>query len=340
MLLLRTRKNAVGRPALHLVKKPRPPAATKRLNALPPTSQLATLAGWLAFAERVYAEAGLALGQVSDNAHDEALYLLLRTLDWPLESGPEVLERPLTPAQRIALREALHARAVRRTPAAYLTKEAWLGGLRFYVDERVIIPRSYFVELIPALIEWLPPGVEVKRAVDVCTGSGCLAILLAAEFTRADVDAIDLSPAALEVAAVNVRTHGAGRGPGRRVRLHRSDVFDALPVPARREEGYDIILSNPPYEPSAHVDRQDPEFAAEPRMAHDGGADGLVIVRKLLRQARERIAPHGIVAIEVGGLRKAINREFAALAPEWMATEDGSDCVFVVRAERLIAWGG
>lgn len=325
------KKSAAARPA----SSPRP-----ALAALPPTSQLATLGAWMDFAEDVYARAGLALGQITDNAHDEALYLFLRTLDWSLESGPEVLEKPLAPAQRIALREVLHARAVKRIPAAYLTKEAWLGGLRFHVDERVIIPRSYFVELIPALAELLPPGTEVKRAVDVCTGSACLAILLAAEFPRAQVDGIDLSPAALEVAALNVKAHSAAGGPGKRVKLHRSDVFDALPAPRRAEDGYDIILSNPPYEPSAHVDNQDPEFAAEPRMAHDGGADGLVIVRKLLRQARERIAPHGVVAVEVGGLRRAINREFAALKPEWLETEDGSNCVFVVRAARLREWAG
>ena len=304
-----------------------------RMGSLPPTSQLTTLAAWLEFAEEVYAKARLALGQITDNAHDEALYLFLRTLDWPLESGPEVLEKALTPAQRIALREVLHARAVKRTPAAYLTKEAWLGGLRFYVDERVIIPRSYFVELIPALAELLPPGLEVKRAVDVCTGSACLAILLAEEFPAAKVDGVDLSPEALAVAAINVKAHAAGK----RVKLHKSDVLDAVPAPAG---GYDLIISNPPYEPSAHVDKQDPEFAAEPRMAHDGGADGLVIVRKLLRHARERLAPHGVVAVEIGGLRKAINREFAALAPEWLETEDGSNCVFVVRAAKLRAWAG
>ncbi len=319
------------------------PAATPAgpgLSALPPTSQLATLEAWMKFAEEVYEKGRLALGQVTDNAHDEALYLFLRTLDWPLDSDESVLKKPLAPAQRIALREVLHARAVKRVPAAYLTKEAFLGGLRFHVDERVIIPRSYFVELIPHLAELLPEDAEVRRAVDVCTGSGCLAILLAEHYPEARVDGLDLSPAALEVAAINVKAHAADGGPGRRVKLHRSDVFDALPPPARAEDGYDLIISNPPYEPSAHVDKQDPEFAAEPRMAHDGGADGLVIVRKLLRQARERIAPHGVVAIEIGGLRKAVNREFAALEPMWLTTEDGSDCVFFVRAEKLRGWTG
>jgi ribosomal protein L3 glutamine methyltransferase len=317
-----------------------PGAAAPALSALPPTSQLATLGAWMQFAEEVYARGRLSLGQVSDNAHDEALYLFLRTLDWPLDSDETVLAKPLAPAQRIALREVLHARAVKRVPAAYLTKEAWLGGLRFHVDERVIIPRSYFVELIPHLAELLPEGVETRRAADVCTGSGCLAILLAEHYPGARVDGLDLSPAALEVAALNVKAHAAGGGPGSRVKLHKSDVLDAIAPPARAEDGYDLIISNPPYEPSAHVDKQDPEFAAEPRMAHDGGADGLVIVRKLLRQARERIAPHGIVAVEIGALRKLVNREFAALEPMWLATEDGSDCVFFVRAGKLRAWAG
>lgn len=316
------------------VKKKTPAGGAPRAFSLPPTSQLTTLGAWLEFAEDVYGQARLALGQITDNAHDEALYLFLRTLDWSLESGPEVLDTPLTPAQRIALREILHARAVKRTPAAYLTKEAWLGGLRFYVDERVIIPRSYFVELMPGLADLLPRDLQVKRAVDVCTGSGCLAILLAEAFPHAKVDGLDLSPEALAVATINAKAHASGK----RVKLHRSDVFDAIPPANGGEGGYDIIISNPPYEPSAHVDNQDPEFAAEPRMAHDGGADGLVIVRKLLRQARERIAPHGVVAVEVGGLRNAINREFAALSPEWLETEDGSNCVFVVRAAKLRAW--
>ncbi|MEN9842071.1 MAG: hypothetical protein RL376_1871 [Verrucomicrobiota bacterium] len=318
------RKTAAARPASH----------ARAFTALPPTSQLGTLAAWLEFAEEVYGQARLALGQISDNAHDEALYLFLRTLDWSLESGPEVLDQPLTPSQRIALRQVLHARAVKRTPAAYLTREAWLGGLKFYVDERVIIPRSYFVELIPRLADLLPEGTKVRRAVDVCTGSGCLAILLAEQFPGAKVDGVDLSAEALAVAAINVKALQAGK----RVTLHRSDVFDALPLPTKPAEAYDLIISNPPYEPSAHVDNQDPEFAAEPRLAHDGGPDGLVIVRKLLRQARERLAPHGVVAVEIGGLRKAVNREFAALAPAWLETEDGSNCVFVVRAEKLRAW--
>src|SRR5690606_26842820 len=205
--------------------------------------------------------------------------------------------------------------------------ETWLGGHRFHVDERVIIPRSYFVELIPGLADLLPPGVPVRHAADLCTGSGCLALLLAHQFKKARADATDLSPDALDVAAINVREHRlAGR-----VHLHRADVFAGVPSP---KSGYDLIISNPPYEPSALVDNQLPEFKAEPRMAHDGGPDGLVIIRRILEQALPRLAPHGVLLIEVGGIQKLINRTFASLNPEWLETEDGTNCVCLFRATR------
>lgn len=217
-----------------------------------------------------------------------------------------------------------------RTPAAYLTREAWLGEQRFYVDERVLIPRSYFLEIIPEQLDaWLPDPAKVTNVVDVCTGSGCLAILLAQHFLRARVDAVDLSSDALEVAKINVSAFGLTR----RVKLHRSDVFDGVPVVK-----YDVILSNPPYESSAHCDLLPAEFQREPRVALDGGADGLDIIRKLLRQARTRLKPHGIVVVEVGGLRLAIDREFSALDPHWLQTTDGSDCVCVFNAARLKGW--
>ncbi len=299
--------------------------------------ELRTPGDWLEFAEALYEAEEVALGQVATNAHDEALYLILRTLALSLDSEPAVLAMKLTVGQRRKLEEVFRRRVLERVPAAYLTREAWLGEHRFYVDERVIIPRSYFLEIIPRITSesrrrnsapTLALDGPVDRVVDVCTGSGCLAILLAHQFPKAQVDAIDLSREALEVAKINVREHDLTR----RVKLFESDVFDAVP-PAR----YDVILSNPPYEPSQLVDEQDPEFAAEPRMAHDGGPDGLVIIRKLLAQAKDRLTPHGIVLIEVGGLHDEINREFASLKPQWLATEDGSDCVVLFAAKNLRA---
>ncbi len=299
-----------------------------RADPLADPARLATPGAWLSFAEHRYDAESVALGQVATNAHDEALYLILRTLDLPLDSDPSVLQRRLTPVQGGKLAAVFRRRIVDRVPAAYLTREAWLGEHRFYVDERVIIPRSYFLEIIPTQLgAWLPEnGANVTRALDVCTGSGCLAILLANQFPRAQIDACDLSVDALEVARLNVREHRLES----RVRLYPSDVLDEVPAAK-----YDVILSNPPYEPSRLVDAQAPEFAAEPRMAHDGGRDGLAIIRKLLRQAATRLQPHGIVVVEVGGLRPAIDREFAALEPHWLPTADGSDCVVLFPASRL-----
>ena len=286
-----------------------------------------TAGAWLQAAEQAYVRTGAALGQIAADPHDEALYLLLHGLGLPLDAPESVLARRLTAAERKALERLLRRRLVERIPAAYLTREAWLGGYRFHVDERVIVPRSYFVEMIPgALGALLPAPRPGRRMLDVCTGSGCLALLLAHGFPDAEVVGCDLSPEALEVAASNLRAHRLER----RVRFCRSDVLANVPPGP-----YDLILSNPPYEPSGHVDRQAPEFAAEPRLAHDGGADGLRVIRELVRQAPALLVSEGLLVIEVGGLRRAVEREFADLAPEWLSTADGSNCVVLFRAGKL-----
>lgn len=291
-----------------------------------------TLGDWLSWAERQYARRKLALGQVATTAHDEALYLLLRSLGLPLDSKAAVLRKKTTAEENLRLAEMFRRRLEEHVPAAYLTREAWLGEHRFYVDERVIIPRSYFLEIIPEqLPQWLPPDKPVKRAVDVCTGSGCLAILLAHQFPAAKVDAIELSPDALAVAKFNVAMH---RQAGR-VKLFHSDVFDAVP-----RVKYDVILSNPPYVPTRELRDLPAEFRNEPAMALDGGRDGLDIIRKLLRQSRDRLQPHGVVVMEVGGLRAAMDRVFPELDLHWLHTTDGEDCVGLVRARRLQSWRG
>ena len=309
----------------------RPPFGDRPSPRLRP-GKLATLADWLAWAERQYARHKVALGQVATTAHDEALYLLLRTLRLPLESKPAVLRRKVTLNEARQVQEVFRRRLKEHVPAAYLTREAWLGDHRFYVDERVIIPRSYFLEIIPEqLPQWLPPNKPVKHAVDVCTGSGCLAILLAHQFAGAKVDAIELSPDALAVAKFNIATHRLGK----RVKLFHSDVFDAVP-----RIKYDVILSNPPYVPTRELRRLPAEFKNEPKMALDGGRNGLDVIRKLLQQARDRLQPHGIVLLEVGGLRAAMDRAFPELDLHWLHTADGEDCVCLVQAARLKTWPG
>jgi ribosomal protein L3 glutamine methyltransferase len=336
------------------------PAKPQTLGDRPSPSlrpgKLAALGDWLLWAERQYARRRVALGQVAVSAHDEALYLLLHTLGLPLDSRPAVLRRRLTPEETARVEEVFRRRLEERVPAAYLTREAWLGEHRFHVDERVIIPRSYFLELLPQIAQLvecragspnpatsrkskkagfgnpaLQPRHPVKRAVDVCTGSGCLAVLLAHQFPEAKVDAIELSPDAAAVAKFNIATHGLAK----RIKLHHSDVFDAVP-PVK----YDLILSNPPYVPTRELRGLPEEFTKEPRLALDGGRDGLDIIRKILRQARARLQPHGLVTLEVGGLRTAMDRAFPELDLHWLHTEDGEDCVCVIQAARLLRWPG
>ncbi len=275
----------------------------------------------------MYGEKGAAMGQIATEPRDEALYLILSTLGLPLDSDPTVLDRSLSAAEYAGVMQVLKRRLEEHVPAAYITREAWLGGLKFYVDERVLIPRSYFVEILPTQVDpWLKNPNKVSRVVDVCTGSGCLAILLARHFRKARVEGLDLSPGALEVAGKNVRRHRLSK----RVRLVQSDLLSG--APAGR---YDVILSNPPYEPTAHVDRLPREFKHEPRLALDGGRDGLDLVRRLIRESASRLKPGGILMIEVGGGRAPFDREFGHLEPHWFHTEDGSDCVCLIQAARL-----
>jgi ribosomal protein L3 glutamine methyltransferase len=285
------------------------------------------LGRWLTRAERMYEASGASMGQVASNWRDEALYLILSTLGLPLESDVSVLRREVSQRESAALEEVFRRRLFEKEPAAYITGEAWLGGLRFAVDPRVLIPRSYFVEILPEQVDpWLPDPAAVTRVADVCTGSGCLAILLARHFRKAAVDAFDISADALEVAAVNVKRH---RMKGR-VNLVLSDLL-ASAAPGL----YDVILSNPPYEPTSHVDALPEEFRREPRLALDGGRDGLDLVRSLIAQSATRLKPHGILMIEVGGCRELFEREFGQLEPHWFHLEDGSDCVCLIQAARL-----
>ena len=316
----------VESPGFHDLGYGRKPARGRSSVFGVPASRLRTPGAWLAFAEREYARQNLALGQIATSAHDEALYLLLRTLHLPLDSDAAVLARRLTTAECAAVETVFRRRILDRVPAAYLTREAFLGRHRFYVDERVIIPRSYFLEIIPLLGRLRKRSAAVNRIADVCTGSGCLAILLAHRFPSAQVDAIDLAPGALAVAEINVQQHGlAGR-----VTLHRSDVFARVP-PGR----FDVIVCNPPYEPSALLKTLAPEFRKEPRVALDGGKDGLDTIRKLIAQARGRLADDGLLLIEVGGLRAVMEAAFGRLGLRWLPTQDGTNCVCLIEAGRL-----
>jgi ribosomal protein L3 glutamine methyltransferase len=271
--------------------------------------------------------AGVSFGHGTTNAIDEAAWLVLHGLGLPVsELGPHL--DLAVDAERARAARALVARRIRtRKPAAYLLKEAWLGPHRFYVDERVIVPRSFIAELLrQKLSPWIRDPSRVRAALDLCTGSGCLAILAALAFPKAAVDAADLSPGALAVARRNVAAYRLGK----RVRLVASDLFGAL-------EGrtYDLVVSNPPYVTAASMKRLPEEYRREPEMALASGRDGLAHTRVILAQAKRHLNPGGILVVEIGHNRKALERAFPKLAFGWPAVSAGPGFVFVLRREDL-----
>jgi ribosomal protein L3 glutamine methyltransferase len=271
--------------------------------------------------------AGVSFGHGTTNAIDEAAWLVLHGLGLPVsELGPHL--DLAVDAERARAARALVARRIRtRKPAAYLLKEAWLGPHRFYVDERVIVPRSFIAELLrQRLAPWIREPSRVRAALDLCTGSGCLAILAALAFPKAAVDAADLSPGALAVARRNVADYRLGK----RVRLVASDLFGAL-------EGrtYDLVVSNPPYVTAASMKRLPEEYRREPEMALASGRDGLAHTRVILAQAKRHLNPGGLLVVEIGHNRKALERAFPKLAFGWPAVSAGPGFVFVLRREDL-----
>lgn len=287
-----------------------------------------TVRDWWREVARRFARARLVFGHGTTNARDEAAWLLCHVLRVDFSDFASVQDRVpgVTQARRI---ERLAAqRIATRAPLAYVLREAWLQGHRFHVDPRVIVPRSHIAELVPdGLRAWVPPGGP-RRVLDLCTGSGCLAILAALAYPRARVDASDVSAAALAVARRNLAAYRLGR----RVRIVRSDLFAAL-GPAR----YDLILCNPPYVPAREMRRLPPEYRYEPALALGSGADGIDFVRRLLAQAHRHLAPRGALVVEVGDGRRAVERAFPRLPLTWLATSAGGGLVFAAPASDLRA---
>lgn len=235
---------------------------------------------------------GLFFGHGSSNAYDEAAYLLLHTLKLPLEQLDPFLDAKLLPEEIKALLALIEKRAVERMPVAYLTHEAWLGEYKFYVDERVIVPRSFIAELIPEqFAPWVQDPEEVTHILELCTGSGCLAILLADAFPNAQIDAIDISSDALAVARRNVDDYGLQD----RITLIESDLYAQLP-----KKKYDLIISNPPYVNSVSMSKLPTEYLREPQLALAGGTDGMDLVRKIVAGAKDRLTEHGVLVVEIG----------------------------------------
>ncbi|HVE44419.1 MAG TPA: 50S ribosomal protein L3 N(5)-glutamine methyltransferase [Gammaproteobacteria bacterium] len=289
-------------------------------------AELKTIRDFLRYATSVFNEADLYYGHGTDNAWDEAVALILHTLHLPHDINAAVLDAQLIEKERQAIFQLIHRRITERIPVAYLTHEAWFNGLSFYVDERVLIPRSSIAELIE---EQFQPWIEVDRVhhiLDLCTGSGCIAIACAKAFPEAIIDASDISEEALAVAKINALKHFVDE----QVHLHQSDLFNTLPI-----QQYDIIISNPPYVGADEMAILPKEYHHEPAIGLEAGEDGLDYVVQIMREAKHYLKPKGLLIVEVGNSEAALMERFPDLPFTWMTFKNGDTGVFLLTAEEL-----
>jgi ribosomal protein L3 glutamine methyltransferase len=281
----------------------------------------------LRYAVTRFNTAKLFFGHGSAEAFDEAAYLILHTLKLPLDKLEPFLDARLLQEEVLQVLAVIERRVSERVPAAYITNEAWLGSYNFYVDERVLVPRSFIAELVPNQFSpWVSDPDGVENVLELCTGSGCLAIMLADAFPNALVDAVDISKDALAVAEHNIRDYKlAGR-----VNPIESDLYENVPF-----KKYDLIVTNPPYVNSDSMSRLPPEYLREPQIALAGGEDGMDLVRKIVDGAAERLTPEGVLVVEIGNEREYAEAAFGHLGLTWLTTSQGDDAVFLLTAEQL-----
>ena len=298
-----------------------------------PTQPLTVTAAVAQAAQRL-SSAGLAFGHGTTNAEDEAAWLVLWRLGLPLDSdlsdAPDsTAHRPVTAEEAAAVDALIDQRIRTRKPAAYLTHEAWLQGVPFYVDERAIVPRSFIAELLAdgSIDDFL--GEHTRRVLDLCTGNGSLAILAAMAYPEVEVTGADISAEALAVARINVDKHGLAQ----RVQLQISDGMESLPGP------WDLILCNPPYVNAQSMSNLPAEYRAEPELALAGGTDGMDFIRKLLRDAPARMSEHAVLVLEIGNEREFFEAAFPTLPVFWIETSAGEDQVLLVTRQALLGQG-
>jgi ribosomal protein L3 glutamine methyltransferase len=274
---------------------------------------------------RQLADAGVAFGHGTDNPHDEAVWLVLWRLGLPLDELDAVADRPVSPADAVRIAALFAQRIETRKPAAYLTREAWLQGVPFYIDERAIVPRSFIAELIAdgTIDYWL--GDHTRRVLDLCTGNGSLAVIAAMAYPEIVVDAADISEDALAVARINVDKHAMAK----RITLLRSDLFKAVRGP------YDLILCNPPYVNTQSMRALPAEYQAEPALALAGGDDGMDLVRTILREAPKHMTVDAVLVLEIGNERAHFEHAFRRLETAWLETSAGDDQVVLITRAAL-----
>ncbi|ADL55741.1 50S ribosomal protein L3 N(5)-glutamine methyltransferase [Gallionella capsiferriformans] len=292
------------------------------------SQSLLTVRDYLRFAVSRFYQAKLFFGHGSTDAYDEAVYLILHTLHLPVDTLAPFLDAQLTPAERGEVLNVIQRRVEQRIPAAYLTHEAFLGDYSFYVDERVIVPRSFIAELLrQQLAPWITEPDSIGQVLDLCTGSGCLAILCADAFPNATVDAVDLSPDALAVAERNVTDYELAS----RISLIESDLFAKLS--GRR---YDLIISNPPYVDAESVAALPAEYLHEPKLSLGSGHDGLDATRVILKHAAEHLTENGILIVEIGHNRDILEAAYPKLPFTWLDVTAGDQFVFMLHRNDLL----
>lgn len=291
------------------------------------TTQFTTPRDLLRYAVTRFNAAKLFFGHGSVEAFDEAAYLILHTLKLPLDKLDPFLDAKLLPDEVLQVLAVIERRAVDRVPAAYITNEGWLGSYAFYVDERVIVPRSFIAELVPHQFSpWVADPYAVENILELCTGSGCLAIMMADAFPNSVVDAVDVSPDALAVAEHNIREYKLEG----RVNPIASDLYANVPF-----KKYDLIITNPPYVNSDSMGKLPQEYLREPQIALAGGEDGMDLVRKIVEGAADYLTPEGILMVEIGNEREYAEAAFGHLGLTWVTTSAGDDMVFLLTADQL-----
>lgn len=291
------------------------------------TTQFTTPRDLLRYAVTRFNAAKLFFGHGSVEAFDEAAYLILHTLKLPLDKLDPFLDARLLPDEVLQVLAVIERRAVERVPAAYITNEGWLGTYAFYVDERVIVPRSFIAELVPNQFSpWVADPYAVENILELCTGSGCLAIMMADAFPNSVVDAVDISPDALAVAEHNIREYKLEG----RVNPIASDLYANVPF-----KKYDLIITNPPYVNSDSMSKLPQEYLREPQIALAGGEDGMDLVRKIVEGACDYLTPDGILMVEIGNEREYAEAAFGHLGLTWLTTSAGDDMVFLLTADQL-----
>ena len=292
--------------------------------------ELTTIRDWLRYAVSRFEDSDIFYGHGTDNSYDEAVWLIMGALHLPLDTLDNFLDAKLTTGERSKLAGFIEQRITKHTPTAYLLKEAWLQGFKFYVDERVLIPRSFIAELLVnnGLQPWIEYPELVNSAADICTGSGCLGILLADAYPDAVVDVIDISPDAIDVSNINIANYGLQD----KVTAIQSDMFSAL-----AGNQYDLIISNPPYVDAPSMAELPAEYRNEPQLALGSGSAGLDHTHTILREAANYLTDDGILVVEIGHNRDALLEAYPDLAFTWLEVSSGDEFVFLLTKSQLLS---